>query len=137
MNNHRYQLQKYKGKKTKFQCPVCHDKHSFVKYIDTQTGQYLSDNVGRCDHEGKCGYHYKPNQFFTENMVEIYGGTADIIYFGWRIIGASGTRDHIRESLKIRIRHYGRLYADGLLYPFQRCRRSAGLVQKWCGFLLR
>jgi hypothetical protein len=62
----RYQLQKYNGMKTKFQCPACHDKHSFVKYIDTETGQYLSDKVGRCDKEDKCGYHYKPKQYFAD-----------------------------------------------------------------------
>lgn len=55
--------------KTKFQCPECQDKHSFVKYIDTETGHYLSDKVGRCDNEDKCGYHYKPKQYFNDNNI--------------------------------------------------------------------
>lgn len=70
MENHRYQLQKYNGMKTKFQCPECNDKRSFVKYIDMETGKYLSDIVGRCDKEDKCGYHYKPKQFFTDNNIQ-------------------------------------------------------------------
>jgi len=69
MGNYRYQLQKYNGMKSKFQCPACSDKHSFVKYIDSETCQYLSELVGRCDHEGSCGYHYKPKQYFTDNKI--------------------------------------------------------------------
>lgn len=71
MENHRYKLQKYSGMKTKFQCPKCKDKRSFVKYIDIENNQYLSDHVGRCDNEGKCGYHYKPKQFFNDNNIQI------------------------------------------------------------------
>jgi hypothetical protein len=29
-----------------------------VKYIENETGTYLSDQYGRCDRESSCGYHY-------------------------------------------------------------------------------
>ena len=37
-------------------------------YIDTENNnQYLSDNVGKCNRLDKCGYHYTPRQYFTDN----------------------------------------------------------------------
>lgn len=53
---YRYRLQK--GSK-KFICPKC-NKKSFVRYIDTQTGNYLPEQYGRCDRESKCSYHLNP-----------------------------------------------------------------------------
>ena len=44
----------------KFVCPNC-GKKTFVKYIETEIGNYLSDEFGRCDRETNCGYHnHKP-----------------------------------------------------------------------------
>lgn len=53
---HRYTLEK--GSK-KHHCPDC-NKKTFVKYIDTKTGDYLSEQYGRCDRESKCSYHLLP-----------------------------------------------------------------------------
>ncbi|WP_198146880.1 DUF6965 family protein [Maribacter thermophilus] len=47
-----------KGSK-KHLCPNC-DKKRFVRYIDTQTGEYLPEQYGRCDRESKCGYFLNP-----------------------------------------------------------------------------
>ncbi len=55
--NYKYSLEK--GSK-KFICPNC-DKKTFVKYIDNETNNYLSEDLGRCDRETNCGYHKKPN----------------------------------------------------------------------------
>lgn len=44
----------------KFICPKCHKK-TFVKYIETETGNYLQESIGRCDRESNCNYHCKPN----------------------------------------------------------------------------
>lgn len=61
MNNFRYILEKYEGSETRFICPSCQDKRkTFVRYIDTETGNYLPEDFGRCNRLEKCGYHKKP-----------------------------------------------------------------------------
>ena len=55
-NSHRYCLEK--GSK-KYNCPEC-NKRSFVLYVDTETGDYLPNQFGRCDRESKCSYHLNP-----------------------------------------------------------------------------
>jgi hypothetical protein len=45
----------------KFVCPRC-NKKSFVKYIETETNNYLSDEFGRCDHESSCQYFLTPEK---------------------------------------------------------------------------
>jgi len=56
MDKHRYILEK--GSK-KHHCPDC-NKKTFVLYIDTETGDYLPEQYGRCDRESKCSYHLNP-----------------------------------------------------------------------------
>jgi hypothetical protein len=56
MNEYRYILEK--GNK-KHYCPEC-TKKTFVRYIDTETGDNLPDNFGRCDRESNCTYHLNP-----------------------------------------------------------------------------
>lgn len=55
-NKHRYILEP--GSK-KHLCPDC-NKKTFVRYIDTQTGDQLPGQYGRCDRESKCTYHLNP-----------------------------------------------------------------------------
>ena len=55
-NLHRYSLEK--GSK-KHHCPDC-NKKTFVLYIDTETGDYLPEQYGRCDRESKCAYKLNP-----------------------------------------------------------------------------
>ena len=48
--------------------PQCGRKHTFTRYIDTENNnQYLSERVGKCNRLDKCGYHYTPKQYFTDN----------------------------------------------------------------------
>lgn len=73
MNNtdHRYQLESPRltgHRQQKTTCPECGRRHCFVRYVDTEHDcQYLADDVGRCDHEQSCAYHYKPAQYFADN----------------------------------------------------------------------
>ncbi len=60
------ELEKYRSIKSRYTCPSCNSQHSFSRYI-TDGGDYLSDDVGRCNRETKCGYHYKPKEYFAEN----------------------------------------------------------------------
>src|SRR5690554_4535334 len=53
---YRYTLEK--GSK-KYHCPEC-NKKTFVRYIDTETGNYLPEQYGRCDRENNCAYHLNP-----------------------------------------------------------------------------
>ena len=64
-DEYRYTLEK--GSK-KHQCPNC-ERKSLVRYIDTETGDYLPEEFGRCDHESKCDPHYHLNPY-TSGYVE-------------------------------------------------------------------
>lgn len=44
----------------KFNCPRC-GKKTFVKFIDTETNNYMEGSLGRCDRESNCGYFNAPN----------------------------------------------------------------------------
>jgi len=60
-------LQPYKGKDTRHDCPSCKAKLSFTQYLDGTTHKPIHDNVGKCNRESKCGYHYTPKQYFIDN----------------------------------------------------------------------
>lgn len=50
-------------KTTLFTCKS--NDYVFIKeQLDTQTGNYIDENVGRCNRENKCGYHFTPKAFF-------------------------------------------------------------------------
>ena len=68
MTQYRYQLERYRGRSTRHVCPQCGRKNVFTRYIDTDNNNiYISDNVGKCNRIDKCGYHYTPHQYFTDN----------------------------------------------------------------------
>ncbi|MBA4183187.1 MAG: hypothetical protein H0X49_04155 [Acidobacteria bacterium] len=64
--NNMIQLETYKGIKSRHTCPACNAKGVFVRY-QNERGEYISFDVGRCNRESKCGYHYKPKEFFADN----------------------------------------------------------------------
>lgn len=66
MNEYRFHLQKYKPGK-RYTCPQCGRKRCFARYVDEQGQIEFPDNVGRCDHEQSCGYHYSPSDYFKDN----------------------------------------------------------------------
>lgn len=68
-DNYRYTLEPYSGMKTRFKCPNCHKRGVFTKYIDTFSNAPISDHVGCCNRLVKCGYHYKPKQYFKDNKI--------------------------------------------------------------------
>ena len=70
MNQYRYQLERYRGRGSRYVCPKCRHKHSFTRYIDTYNNNnniYINDDVGKCNRLDKCGYHYTPRQYFEDN----------------------------------------------------------------------
>ncbi len=63
MTNFKYELRKGSKKES---CAGCSQK-TFVPYVDTQTGQPLAWDVGKCDRENKCRWDKKPKEYFAEN----------------------------------------------------------------------
>lgn len=64
----KYTLQPYATPASRYRCPECNSsQRTFVRYINTETGEQLADHVGRCGREDKCGYHYKPRDYFKDN----------------------------------------------------------------------
>ena len=66
MSEYRFHLQKYKLG-NRYTCPQCGRKRCFARYIDEEGQIKFPDNVGRCDHEQSCGYHYSPSDYFKDN----------------------------------------------------------------------
>ena len=79
----KYQLEPYTTPSSRYHCPQCNDRgKTFVRYIDTETGEHLADHVGRCGRENNCGYHYKPGQYFERE------GRGVIVYRPWSMANA-------------------------------------------------
>ncbi|MCK4661989.1 MAG: hypothetical protein KAT68_03945 [Bacteroidales bacterium] len=56
MREYRYILD---NSSKKHLCPAC-GKKTFVRYINTNTGEYIHDRYGRCDREINCAFHLNP-----------------------------------------------------------------------------
>ena len=67
MSEHRFILKPYKSRADRKECPNCHAKGCFSQYIDTEGKIAFPPDVGRCNREHKCGYHYTPKQFFHDH----------------------------------------------------------------------
>ena len=63
---YRFVLKKCNGR-TKLKCPSCEREHTLVPYIDVLGVMTFPCEVGRCDREDHCGYHYSPKMFFSDN----------------------------------------------------------------------
>ena len=69
MDNYRFHLEKY-HRGSKKACPECRRKACFTRYVDESGEIDFPPNVGKCDHEHSCGYHYTPKDFFREHPDE-------------------------------------------------------------------
>ena len=98
MTQYRYQLEKYRGRSTRHVCPQCGRKNVFTRYVDTENNNiYINDNVGKCNRLDKCGYHYTPKQYFTDNP--------------WKSDGWSVGRNHRKPTDRpLTIRHQAILF---------------------------
>ena len=67
MNEYRFHLEKYRSG-NRYTCPNCERKRCFTRYIDDEGEVFFPDNVGKCDHEHSCGYHYTPKDYFREHQ---------------------------------------------------------------------
>lgn len=64
---HKYILERYKTRASRYTCPHCGRAHCFTRYINGETGQHLAEECGKCDHESSCGYHYPPRDYFRDH----------------------------------------------------------------------
>lgn len=86
MRKRKFEFEPYKGFNTRFQCPRCKNrKRTFVRYIDSETGEYVHPLVGKCDREIKCGYWYTAYQYFKDNNVTTKTPWS-IISTGWKAV---------------------------------------------------
>lgn len=61
-------LERYRsGGSNRYTCPNCGRKKCFTRYIDIETGRYIADECGKCNHESRCGYHYPPRDYFRDH----------------------------------------------------------------------
>ncbi len=70
MKNYNFELQKYHGSASRYNCPSC-GKKTFTRYIDKETGKMIDASVGRCDRQDKCGYHYTPGEYFRKTNFSV------------------------------------------------------------------
>jgi hypothetical protein len=68
---HRYILEPYKGRASRYRCPSCGNPAQFTRYIDTETGEHLSPTVGKCNRVNNCGHHETPKQYFESNGITV------------------------------------------------------------------
>lgn len=66
MTDYRFKLQKYTPG-SKITCPKCKHRHCATRYIDTFGEITFPDEVCICDRINKCGYHYPPKEYFSDN----------------------------------------------------------------------
>lgn len=63
-------------RKTACPNPNCHDRHCYKPYVHKLTGEVLHPDVGRCDHEQSCQYHYSPKMFLRDHPELRYSAEA-------------------------------------------------------------
>ncbi|MFY0674504.1 MAG: hypothetical protein JXQ87_13985 [Bacteroidia bacterium] len=67
MTEYRYSLASNKVKK--LDCPFCGAKKHWQRYVDTETGEILPEQHGRCDNADKCGQWVTPKDTGYANAV--------------------------------------------------------------------
>jgi hypothetical protein len=86
MKQYKYNLDK-SGKK--FVCPKC-NKRTFVKLVEFETGNYLSDEFGRCDRETNCSYHSNPKAEFSNSYEVKHIPTPEPSFHNYKLVSQSG-----------------------------------------------
>lgn len=86
MKQYKYSLDR---SSKKFLCPKC-NKKTFVKYIETETGNYLNDTFGRCDRESNCGYNSTPKGEFKNNFEVVYKPPPEPSFHNYDLVEKSG-----------------------------------------------
>ena len=68
MEDYPFILEKYQtGGRNRYTCPACGQKKCYKHYIRVDTGEYVDESCGYCDHKNGCGYHYPPKEYFQDH----------------------------------------------------------------------
>lgn len=100
--NYKYTLDISSKKHT---CPSCLKKR-FVRYIDTESKNYLSEEFGRCDRESSCGYHLTPTKNKTLTYVKTIEEIQAISLIDPKYITASATKYSENNLFKYLKKHF-------------------------------
>lgn len=86
MKQYKYNLDK---SSKKFICPNC-NKRTFVKYLETETGNYLAEEFGRCDRETNCGYYSTPTGEFKNTFEVVNIPIPEPSFHSYDLVSQSG-----------------------------------------------
>ncbi len=86
MKQYKYSLDR---SSKKFICPKC-NKKTFVKYIETETGNYLNDTFGRCDRESSCSYQCTPKGEFKNSFEVVNIPPNEPSFHNYNLVSQSG-----------------------------------------------
>jgi hypothetical protein len=86
MIQYKYNLDK---SSKKFICPKC-NKRTFVKYIEAESGNCLSDDLGRCDRETNCSYHNIPQSEINPSIALKYIAPPEPSFHDYKLVSQSG-----------------------------------------------
>lgn len=82
MKEYRYILAS--NKIPKLDCPFCGARKHWQRYIDTETGEVLPEQHGRCDNESKCGQWVTPKETgYTKEIWEQEQGNRSKLSNNW------------------------------------------------------
>lgn len=93
MESYKYTLDK---SSKKFLCPNC-NKRTFVKYIEVESSNYLTEDFGRCDREQNCNYHKAPpkgKKYYLINVLSL----KDITDKAIKIVDLNGVIEVVPKS---------------------------------------
>lgn len=133
MNTYRYILDK---SSKKFSCPACGRKR-LVRYLDTTTGEYLPEHVGRCDREVNCQYHYS----VAMHQAEVNRPAVNRVYSRKSKVGQRKSHyipyGHLERSMAVNdvnhfLQHVASLFSDEVMHGLKR-RFHIGTATYWKG----
>lgn len=68
-------LERYRsGGSNRYTCPQCGKRKCFTRYINVETGEYVGEECGICNHVLSCGYHYPPREYFHDHPQQEFVG---------------------------------------------------------------
>ena len=94
-------------------------KKRFVKYIETETGNYADSQYGRCDRETSCGYIMYPNNNSILNYEYIAPQPEKPSYIEKEILQKPLTKYEINPLINYLYKYYERMRLISLLDKYQ------------------